>query len=99
MSPFFKYGNVKKRLETQENLHIYGVINMHDEMSKEMEFFIYLIECYAEYKGTNAKFVMDDLESLNLTDFIFNLYEMYHAEAIENAFLDIDKLIEERKQK
>lgn len=29
-----------------------------------------------------------------LTDFVYSMYEMYHSEAIENAFMDLDSLIE-----
>lgn len=64
-------------------------------MPKEMEFFIFLIEHYATYKGRGADEVMNQLEKLKLTDFVYNMYEMYHQEAIENAYKDIDKLIEE----
>lgn len=68
-------------------------------MSKEMEFFIFLIEGYAAYKKINANEVMKELEEMNLTDFIYNMYEMYHQEAIENAYKDIDKIIEEKRKK
>ena len=30
---------------------------------------------------------------MGLTDTIYNVYERYHIEAIENAFDDIDKMI------
>ena len=66
-------------------------------MSKEMEFFIYLIENYAQYKGKGADEVIKELEELNLTDMVFNMYERYHQEAIENAYKDIDDLIEKNK--
>ena len=33
----------------------------------------------------------------NLTDYIFNMYELYHVEAIENAYMDIDSLIKTGK--
>ena len=62
-------------------------------MTKEMEFFIYLIENYAAYKKVGADDIMKILEELNLTDFVYNMYERYHQEAIENAYMDIDKLI------
>lgn len=67
-------------------------------MSKEMEFFIYLIENYASYKNMGADEVMQKLDELQLTDLIYNMYEMYHQEAIENAYMDIDKLIEEHSK-
>lgn len=64
-------------------------------MSKEMDFFIYLIENYASYKGKNASEIMKELEELGLVDLIYQMYERYHQEAIENAYNDIDKLITE----
>ena len=42
--------------------------------------------------------VLNTLDELGLTDFIYNMYERYHCEAIENAFKDVDDLIEEKKQ-
>ena len=59
-------------------------------MSKEMEFFIFLLESYAAYKNTTAD------EVLKLTDFIYDMYERYHIERIENAFEDIDRRIAEK---
>ena len=66
-------------------------------MTKEMEFFTFLIEQYAHYKTTTADVIMHQLDELNLTDFVYSMYEMYHSEAIENAFEDIDRLINEKK--
>ena len=62
-------------------------------MPKEMEFFIYLIEHYAAYKNIGADEVLNKLEKLNLTDYIYNMYERYHQEAIENAYKDIDNIL------
>ena len=36
---------------------------------------------------------MKKIDELEITDFIYNMYEMYHTESIQNAFDDIDKLI------
>ncbi len=66
-------------------------------MSKEMEFFIFLIEHYANYKGTTADQVMQQWDSMNLTDLIYDMYERYHTEHLENAFADIDALIQCRQ--
>ena len=63
-------------------------------MTKEMEFFTFLMEQYAHYKNTTADKILRQLDELNLTDYVFNMYEMYHIEALENAYADIDKLIE-----
>ncbi|MBR2106501.1 MAG: DUF3791 domain-containing protein, partial [Treponema sp.] len=49
-------------------------------MSKEMEFFIFLIEQYAFYKNTTANKILAQLEELNLTQFIYDMYELYHIE-------------------
>lgn len=62
-------------------------------MSKEFVFFAYLLESYAAYKNTTADKVLKELDERNLTDFIYSMYEMYHCEAIENAFADIDSLL------
>jgi len=67
-------------------------------MSKEMDFFTFLMEQYAHYKNTTADKILRQLDELNLTDYIFGMYEMYHSEAIENAFEDIDRLIKEKQQ-
>ncbi|MDR0846292.1 MAG: DUF3791 domain-containing protein [Lactobacillales bacterium] len=63
-------------------------------MSKEANFFIYLIENYAEYKGITAGDVVKLLDEKNLTEFVYSMYEMYHIERLENAYEDIDSLIE-----
>ena len=65
-------------------------------MTKEMEFFTFLMEQYARYKNTTADKVLHQLDELKLTDYVFNMYEMYHSEALENAYADIDKLIESK---
>ena len=62
-------------------------------MTKEMEFFIYLLEQYAYYKKKNTGDIMRLWDNKGLTDFIFNQYDFYHTESIENAFQDIDSLI------
>lgn len=67
-------------------------------MSKEMEFFIYLLERYAEYKRTTADKILKMWDDLELTDFIYNMYELYHIERLQNAFEDIDKLIVEKQR-
>lgn len=64
-----------------------------NELSREMEFFIFLLDHYAAYKATSADHVLKTLDEKNLTDFVYNMYEMYHCEAIENAFKDLDSLI------
>lgn len=63
-------------------------------VSKEMNFFIYLLEYYAEYKNKNAGDVLSLWDEVGITDFIYNMYEMYHIESIQNAFDDIDRILE-----
>ena len=64
-------------------------------MSKEMKFFIYLIIHYAEHKGIGADEVINKLDKLELTNMVYDMYERYHQEAIENAYSDIDEQIKE----
>lgn len=64
-------------------------------MSKETEFFIYLLENYAFYKKTTADKVLNKLIELNLLNKIYNNYEFYHIDSLENAYNDIDTLIKE----
>ncbi|MFR6292202.1 MAG: DUF3791 domain-containing protein [Peptococcaceae bacterium] len=66
-------------------------------MGKEMEFFIFLLEQYAAYKQTTADKVLKQWDELELTDFIYDMYELYHIERLENAFADIDRLIAEKQ--
>ena len=63
-------------------------------MSREMAFFMYLTERYAEYKNTTAGNILRQWDNAGITDRVFNLYELYHTEAIENAFTDIDSLLQ-----
>lgn len=64
-------------------------------MSKEYEFFIYLLERYAEYRQVSAQKVLAMWESLGITQFIVDMYELYHIERLENAFEDIDRMMAE----
>jgi hypothetical protein len=66
-------------------------------MTKEIEFFTFLLEQYAAYKKTSADKILKQLDELKLTDFIISMYEMYHSEAIQNAYDDIDRLIAEKQ--
>ncbi|MBQ2758304.1 MAG: DUF3791 domain-containing protein [Clostridia bacterium] len=63
-------------------------------MSREMTFFMYLTERYAEYKQSTSGEILKEWDNLGITDRIYSLYELYHIEAIENAFADIDKMTE-----
>ena len=65
-------------------------------MSKEMDFFIFLLEHYASAKCTTADKILSQWDELGITDLIYRMYEQYHAERLENAFDDIDAMIAER---
>lgn len=67
-------------------------------MPKEMDFFIFLLENYAAYKGTSADRVLAEWDEFGITELIYEMYERYHVERIENAYEDIDTLIFERQQ-
>lgn len=66
-------------------------------MPRETSFFIYLLEHYAASKGTPAGIVLAQWNQLGLTNFFYDMYEMYHAEALENAFVDIDRRVAEAR--
>ena len=71
---------------------------MEQRISREMDFFMYLIEAYAARKDRPTSEVMKEWDELGLTDLIFGMYEKYHVEAIDNAFEDIDLMVRDRKQ-
>lgn len=66
-------------------------------MSKEMSFFIFLLEHYAEYKGITAEQVLAQWDAAGQTELIYGMYERYHSEAIENAYEDIDEIMAENR--
>lgn len=68
------------------------------KLGREAEFFIYLIERYAVAKDMNATEVLRLWDALDLTDFIFDMYEIYHIERLQNAFDDIDVLMTEKRE-
>ena len=65
-------------------------------MSKEMIFFIYLLERYASEKQSTAPKILSEWDKLGSTDFIYEMYEIYHTERLQNAFDDIDTLVHEK---
>ena len=60
-------------------------------MSREFGFFIYLLERYAEHLGVTADVAYRRLAEKGLVDYAIGMYELYHVEAIENAFADLDR--------
>ena len=62
-------------------------------MTKEMEFFLSLIERYAKAKGRMTGDVLREWENKGITQEIFDGYFEYHQERLENAYDDIDALV------
>jgi hypothetical protein len=62
------------------------------ELSKEFNFFSWLLEKYAESKNRVTGDVLREWDEKGITQKIYDSYEIYHCEAIENAFEDIDHL-------
>ena len=61
-------------------------------MSDEMDFFIYLLESYADHTGRTADEVLREWDEHGITQTIYDGYWGYHTEAIENVYEDIDCL-------
>ena len=62
------------------------------KISNETLFFAYLLEKYAEYKGKSATSILKTFDETHLTEYIKQMYPMYHTERIENAFADIERV-------
>jgi hypothetical protein len=60
------------------------------KISAKSEFFIFLLEKYAEHKSLPASEVLKLWQEQGLADYINGMYEQYHTERLENAFADID---------
>jgi len=61
------------------------------KISDEAEFFIFLLEKYAEAKNMPAKDALNIWKEKGIVDYINNMYEQYHTERIENAIHDIER--------
>lgn len=61
------------------------------KISDKAEFFIFLLERYAEAKRTPAKDVLNLWRELGIVDYINDMYEQYHSERVENAIDDIER--------
>jgi hypothetical protein len=59
-------------------------------LSEESQFFIFLLEQYALYKGINGNQALELLKKQNLVEYIYSMYYTYHTERIENAIADIE---------
>ena len=60
------------------------------KISNQSEFFIFLLEKYAEQKSLSVCEVLKSWQEHGMLDYINGMYEQYHTERIENAFADID---------
>ncbi len=67
---------------------------MLKKLDEEMWFFIYLLEHYAAYKNMPTGDVLKEWDKKGITQEIYDSYFQYHQERIENAFDDIDRLIQ-----
>ncbi|MDO4287756.1 MAG: DUF3791 domain-containing protein [Eubacterium sp.] len=65
-------------------------------MTKEMQFFIYLLEYYAAYKNQTTGDILTAWDNCGITNEIYDNYWLYHTERIENAYADIDNLMLKR---
>ena len=66
-------------------------------MTDQLKFFIFLIECYACAKQRPAGDVLREWDAHGITQEIYDTYDLYHTERLENAFQDIDCLLETGK--
>ena len=65
-------------------------------MSKEYAFFLYLLERYAAHNNETADKTLARLIQCDLYDYAIAMYDLYHTEAIENAFDDLNRKIAAR---
>ena len=66
-------------------------------MTEEMNFFLFLIERYAAAKVRPTGEVMREWDAHGITQEIYDTYDLYHTERLENAFQDIDCLLKTGK--
>lgn len=66
-------------------------------MTDEMKYFLFLIERYSNKYNRQTGEVLKEWDSHNITSEIYDNYEIYHQESIENAFKDIDCLLKTGK--
>ena len=62
-------------------------------LSNEYQFFLFLLEYYADAKGISGAVVLEQWDDCGVTEEIVNGYECYHIESLDNAVEDIDHLI------
>ena len=62
-------------------------------MTDELKFFIFLLEKYAYDKNIPTADIFRELEKKNLVQEVYDGYEVYHTERIENAYEDMEHLL------
>lgn len=60
---------------------IFDYISLRDPLN--------LLENYARNKNTTAEVVYDEWEKRGIIQYIYDMYERYHQEALENAYEDM----------
>jgi len=65
-------------------------------ISDKNEYFIFILEKYAEIKKTSSKSVLNLWKEKGIINYINDMYEQYHSERIENAIEDIDNKIKDK---
>jgi len=68
-------------------------------MSREFKFFIYLLERYAARNGETADVTYKRLADHGVIDYAMNMYELYHVENLDNAFDDLDRKVDAKREK
>ena len=63
-------------------------------MSDELKFFLLLIEKYASDKGVSTASVLREWDDKGVTQEIYDGYFQYHQEAIQNAYADVESLVQ-----
>jgi len=61
------------------------------KISNKAEFFIFLLEKYAEAKKKPTKEILNFWKENGIIDYINDMYELYHIERVENAIQDIER--------
>ena len=64
-----------------------------NKLPHETEFFLYLLEHYAAYRKMDAAETLQLWDRAGATTRIRESFEMYHQEALDNAFADIDAML------
>lgn len=87
---------MNKLLVTRVTHHTLGKNEMAI-LSEKMTFFIFLLEQYAAANSVTADQVLRQWDELGLSQLIYDMYERYHVETLENAFADIKLLVTKKR--